>query len=136
MRIRILLADDHKMFREALRMTLETIPGMQVVAEVDNGKSILAQVDSTRPDVVCMDINMPMLSGIEATQLLRIAHPEVRVVGLSAHADPTLVAQMIAAGALGYVVKSNAGHELPKAIDHVMRQQIFLSSEFHDDGAE
>lgn len=131
MKTRVLLADDHELFREALRMTLEMAPGIQVVAEVGSGEALLTAVNNTNPDVVCMDISMPVLNGIEATQLLRMARPDVRVIGLSAHVDPARVAQMIAAGALGYVIKSDAGKELTKAIDHAIHRQIYLSAALH-----
>ena len=116
MTARILLADDHAMVREALRMLLERAAGIDVVAEVANGLAVLDAVSQTQPDVVCMDINMPGMNGIEATRQLLAAHPGLKVIGLSAHADEERIAAMIAAGAVGYVVKSNAGTELLEMI--------------------
>ena len=76
-----------------------------------------------------MDINMPGLNGIEATRLIVAAHPQVRVIGLSAHADPVRVAEMFQAGALGYVLKGSAGQELPQAISRVRDRLAYISPE-------
>lgn len=116
MSLKVLLADDHRIFRNALRMLLEEVPGIDVVAEVADGRKVLDAVRQTRPDVVCMDISMPGLSGIEATRQLLASCPSVKVIGLSAHDDALRTAEMLAAGALEYVVKSNAGVELLAAI--------------------
>ena len=116
MSLKILLADDHRIFRKALRMLLEDVPGIDIVAEVADGRDILAAVSQTRPDMVCMDINMPGLTGIEATRQLLASYPDVKVIGLSAHDDALQSAEMFAAGALEYVVKSNAGVDLLAAI--------------------
>lgn len=129
MKLRVLLADDHAMFRQALRMSLATDPDIEVVAEVEDGHGVLACFDDTHPDVVCMDIDMPRLSGIEATRRLIAAHPEARIVGLSAYSSPLLAAEMIKAGALGYVVKMDAGPQLPIAIRMASRNQTYLGPE-------
>lgn len=129
MKLRVMLADDHAVFREALRMYLELAPDMEVVAEASDGHSVLRSVSQARPDVVCMDLNMPGLNGIETThQLLRI-QPNVRVIGLSASVDLVRVAEMFSAGALGYVLKGSAGAELLAAIRTVSRKQTYLSAE-------
>lgn len=129
MKLRVLLADDHLLFRTALRMSLETLPDIDIVAEVDTGFAAVACVSQRGVDVVCMDINMPGLNGIEATRLIVAAHPQVRVIGLSAHADPVRVADMFRAGALGYVLKGSAGQELPQAIARVRDSLAYISPE-------
>lgn len=129
MKFRVLLADDHAMFRQALRMTLEMASDVEVVAEATNGAGVLRLVGESRPDVVCMDVNMPGLNGVEATRQLLALYPEVKVVGLSCHIDPCLVAEMINAGALGYVVKMSAGADLLPAIHRVSQNQTYLSAE-------
>lgn len=129
MTYRVLLADDHDLFRQALRQTLEAVSDIEVVAEAVNG---LAAIESARvvlPDVVCMDVNMPGLDGIDATLRLLDVQPAVKVIGLSAHFDLRLVARMIGAGAHGYVIKHSAGVELVLAIHTVTQHQTYLSPE-------
>jgi len=130
MKFRVLLADDHAMFRDALRMVLEMAPEVEIVAEAADGRAVLELFGASRPDVVCMDVNMPGLNGVDATRQLLALHPEVRIIGLSCDADPRMVAEMIGAGAHGYVVKMNAGRDLLPAIHRVSQNQIYLSPEF------
>lgn len=129
MKLRVMLADDHAAFREALRMWLELAPDIEVVAEANDGHSVLQGVGQAMPDVVCMDLNMPGLNGIETTRQLLSIQPDVKVIGLSAHVDLFRVAEMFSAGALGYVVKGSAGVELLAAIRRVSRNQSYLSPE-------
>ena len=129
MTLRVLLADDHALFREALRMVLELTPDIEVVAEVENGLQVLERVADSQPDVVCMDLNMPGLNGVDATRQLQRAYPAVKVIGLSAHADLSRVAAICQAGAMGYVVKGRAGSELPDAIRQVAQNQNYFSAE-------
>jgi two-component system NarL family response regulator len=116
MKLRVLLAEDHPLMRAALGVLLEAAPDIEVVAQVANGDQILDAVGRVDPDVVCMDINMPGLNGIEATRQILARHPKLRVVGLSVHAEAAVVAEMLAAGAAAYVLKSNAASELLPAI--------------------
>jgi DNA-binding NarL/FixJ family response regulator len=134
MKLRVLLADDSAMIREILRMILEMAPDIDVVGEVGNGRDVLIAVDKTSPDVVCMDINMPGMNGIEATQQLLAVHPNVKVIGLSVHTDHAQVADIIAAGARGYVVKEDAGSEMLSAIRAVCRCQTYFSRSLGDMG--
>ncbi len=129
MKVRVMLADDHAVFREALRMYLDLAPDIEVVAEATDGRNVLQSVDRARPDVVCMDLNMPGLSGIETTRQLLIIQPNAKVIGLSASVDLVRVAEMFSAGALGYVLKGSAGEELLAAIRSVSNNQSYLSPE-------
>lgn len=124
---RVLLADDHKMFREALRALLEKNPGIEVVGEASDGREVLKLAGETKPEVVCMDVAMPGLNGIEATRRLVAALPGVKVIGLSAYSDQRFAVDMLDAGAAGYVTKAEAGEELLRAIRTVERQQTYLS---------
>lgn len=126
MKLRILLADDHKMFREALRMMLDSTPEFEVVAEVGDGREVLARARQTLPDVVCMDVNMPGLNGIEATRGLVAAQPGVKIIALSANVDQNSVTQMLDAGALAYVGKTGDGSELVRAIHAVRHNKTYL----------
>lgn len=130
MTVRVLLVDDHAMFREAVRMSLAQSPDIQVVAEACDGPAALAALTSNAPDVACIDINLPGQDGIELTRQLLACRPDLRVIGLSAHADPLLVARMLHAGAMGYVSKLHAGQELLPAIQQVARKQTYLGPDF------
>lgn len=128
MKLRIMLADDHALFREALGLFLQAQPDMEVVAEAADGQGVLLRVGECSVDVVCMDIGMRGLSGIETTRELLRRQPGVRVVALSAHIDLARVAAMVAAGALGYVVKGSGGTELLAAIRAASCGQNYFDS--------
>ena len=112
MGLRVMIVDDHKIFRHALAEMLADAPAIDVVAEVGDGAEALARAALCQPDVVCMDISMPRMSGIDATRALRAAQPQIRIVGLSAYAEQHLVGDMLAAGACAYVNKESAATEL------------------------
>lgn len=116
MKTRLLLAEDHLMFRQSLRVLLEQEPDMEVVGEVGDGMELLRCVTAIQPEIVCMDIGLPGLDGIEATRRLRAVAPEIKVIGLSTHTDKHFILEMLQAGALGYVTKNEAGDELLRAI--------------------
>ncbi|MER2625083.1 MAG: response regulator transcription factor [Accumulibacter sp.] len=125
-RIRIVLADDHQMFREALRTMLEKTSDFEIVAEASDGQELIRIARAHDPDIVCMDIGMPGLNGVEATRQLQINHPRTRVIALSAFADQHFVLDMLHAGATGYVTKAEAGDELVRAIRSVQMNRIYL----------
>ena len=121
MRIRVLLADDHRLFRDGLRTLLEQQADLEVVGVAADGQSVLTQVGTCRPNVVLMDVSMPGLNGLEATRHLRADHPDVAVLMLSMHADHRFVVEALRAGALGYVLKDCEISELSAAIRTVFR---------------
>jgi two-component system NarL family response regulator len=127
MTIRIMLADDHRMFRDALCAMLQRVPDIEVVAQADDGKAVLANARRSAPHVVVMDIRMPELDGVKATRQLLAELPSVRVIALSAFADRGFVLEMLGAGATGYVIKAAAGDELIQAIRVVAAGQTYLS---------
>jgi two-component system, NarL family, response regulator DegU len=104
---RLLIADDHTMLREALRRAMEAA-GIVVVGEAGDGEDAIRLVAELRPDVVLMDISMPVLDGVEATRQIHRDHPETKVVVLTMHADASVIKQALAAGAVGYVVKDSS----------------------------
>jgi len=124
--IRILLVDDHKMIREALRMVLEGEASMQVVGEAGDGEAALRLAEENAPDLVIMDVALPGLSGIETTRRLRARLPNVRVMALSTYLEPGVIQQMLDAGASGYISKSEAGFELLNGIACVMAGRSYL----------
>lgn len=126
MAMRIMLVDDHKMFREALRAMLEKEPDMEVVAEAGDGPEAVRLAGESAPDVVCMDIGLPGMNGIETTRRVLAACPQAKIVALSAHSEERYVLDMMQAGAKGYVIKANAGEELLRAIGTVCRNGTYL----------
>jgi DNA-binding NarL/FixJ family response regulator len=129
MSIRIMLVDDHKMLREALRAILEKAGDIELVAEADDGPAALELARALVPDVIVMDIGLVGMSGIEATRRLVAEHPDVKVLGLSTFADRRMVMQMLEAGARGYVVKSAGSEELLRGIREVARDGTYLYAE-------
>jgi DNA-binding NarL/FixJ family response regulator len=106
--IRVLLADDHKVVRDGLRLLIDGQPDMRVVGEAGNGKEALRQAHDLKPDVVVMDLSMPELNGLQATERLKADQPKVKV--------PSYLLQLCKAGAAGYVLKRSAGDDLIHAI--------------------
>ena len=127
--MRILLADDHKLFRDGLRTLFEQKPGIKIVGETDNGRAAVRLARELAPDVVVMDIGMPELNGMEATRQIRAELPRVKVLAVSMHSDRQYVAGMLAAGASGYVLKDSAFAELAEAVAVVMKGGRYLSPE-------
>lgn len=132
MNLRILLADDHQMFREALLILLERNSEFEVVAETGDGLEVIPLVRETSPNIVCMDIDMPDMSGIELTRQIVAAFPLTKVIALSTFADREYVTDMLNAGASGYVTKAAAGAELLRAIDAVSRDRSYLCPDATD----
>lgn len=126
MKIRILLADDHLMFREALCYLLHKQADLEVVAQTGDGLQVVPLACATVPHIVCMDIGMPGLNGIDATRAVLTELPMVKVVALSAYTDQRHVLDMLKAGAHAYVTKVEAGEELLNAIRAVLRGRSYL----------
>ena len=122
---RILLADDHTMFVEALQKVLE--PEFHLVGSVGDGRALLEAAPRLKPDVILLDLSMPLLNGIDAAQQLRQLVPSVKVVFLSMHGDPTYVTEAFRAGASGYVLKRASATELIQAIRIALRGHLYIS---------
>jgi two-component system, NarL family, response regulator NreC len=125
-KLRILLADDHAMVREGLRVLIDGQPGMHVVGQSANGKEVLQQAGVLKPDVVVMDLSMPELNGLQAAEWLKAKHPEIKVVALTAHEDESYLSQLCKAGAVGYVLKRSAGDKLIEAIKIVASGGVYF----------
>ena len=124
---RVLLADDHALVRAGFRTLLESLPGVHVVADTDNGREALHLIEEYRPDIVFMDISMPELNGLEATARVATEFPSVRVVILSMHANEEYVLRALQAGAAGYLLKDADPVELELALTAVARGDTYLS---------
>ena len=127
-RIRILIADDHALVRSGLRMILETEPDLEVVGEAAGGAEALALALAERPDVVLADISMPPPDGIALASLLCEQLPSTRTLVVSMHEEAGLVAQALAAGAAGYVIKRAAPAALIRAVRQVARGETFVDT--------
>jgi DNA-binding NarL/FixJ family response regulator len=127
-KVRVLLADDHTIFREGLRMLLSQEKDLQVVGEAGDGAEAVRLVKELKPHVVVMDIGMPNLNGVEATRQILETAPDVRVLGLSVYRDRRFVVGMLGAGAKGYLLKNCAVEELVLAIRNVMAGHVYVSS--------
>ncbi len=125
--ITVLLAEDHTIVREGLRMLLEAEEDIVVVGEADNGRKAIQLAKKLRPAVVVMDIAMPLLNGLEATRRIRKAIPATKVLILSAHSDEEYVEQVIALGAAGYLIKQTSASYLSKAIREVQKGNTYFS---------
>jgi len=125
--IRVLLADDHTIVRKGLRSLLEGERGIEVVGEAGDGRRAVAKVEELHPDIVVMDIAMPVLNGLEATHQISRRFPEVKVVILTIHDTQQYILHTLRAGASGYVVKRAAPAELVTAIQAAYRGDRFLS---------
>ncbi len=125
---KILLVDDNKIMRDVLRSFLGKQPGLDVVAEAENGRTAIKLTRKFRPDVIVMDIIMPDLNGIDATRRIVEEFPGTKVIALSMHSDRQFVVGMLKAGALGYLLKDCVFEELVPAVRAVLNNQTYLSS--------
>lgn len=130
--VRILLVDDHKIFRDALRSLLEKKPDIKVVGETGNTFEVVELASKTSPHIVCMDIGMPGMNGIETTRRLIEACPSVKVIALSTYSDLRYVMDMIVAGASAYITKAEASDELLRAISAVRNNRKYFCSDVAD----
>jgi two-component system, NarL family, response regulator NreC len=125
-RIRVLLADDHAAVREALAVLINSQPDMEVVAQAGDGDGAVEQARQIRPDVVVVDVSMPVMSGLEVTVALKHALPATRIVALTRHAEYQYVQELLRAGANGYVLKQSPSRDLLQAIRVVAGGKSFL----------
>lgn len=127
--ITILIADDHTLVRETWSFILNTDPRFTVVAECGSGEEAVELSKKLRPQVVIMDINLPGINGIEATQLIRKYSPASRILGVSLHTQPTYARKMIQKGAMGYVTKNSSREEMFKAIMEIQSGKKYICEE-------
>lgn len=125
-KLRIILADDHKLIREGLRMLVNSQADMEVVGEADNGRIAITLAHELQPDVVVMDVSMPELNGLKATEKLKELFPSIKILTLTRHMDEGYLKQLLEAGASGYVLKQSASEELVRAIHAVVNGQTYL----------
>jgi len=125
-KIRILIADDHSIVREGVRMILAGQEDFEVVGEAATGRQALEQARAIKPDIVVMDISMPDMTGIQATEKIRKELPQVQVLGLTMHEEDSYVFELLKVGASGYVLKRAAAEDLVSAVRATHRGEAFL----------
>lgn len=126
---RLLIADDHKMFREGLSSLLHQQEGIQVMAEAGNGEEIRTALKTKSIDVILMDIDMGDTNGIEMTSEIKLNHPDVKVLAVSMHEEKNYVLKMLEAGASGYILKNAGKEEIINAIETIASGNTFFSSQ-------
>jgi len=126
--VRVLIADDHELIRRGLRELLQRDPSCQVCGEAQDGLQAVQMAKQLKPQIVALDISMPALNGLEATRQIRKAVPEVEVLILTVHHSEQLVHDVLAAGARGYLLKSDAARDLMAAVDSLRLHRPFFTS--------
>lgn len=130
--IKVIIADDHKLVREAWNLLLSRDKRLSIIAICENGSQAIEACKTLSPDVVLMDINMEPISGIEATRSIREFTEEIRIIGISVHTDLPYINALMSAGANGYVTKNSSGEEMVKAILLVMDGKQYFCKEIAD----
>jgi len=127
MTVRLILGDDHKMFRDGLRPLLARHRDLEVVGEASDGREVVELAEALRPDLVILDVSMPVLNGVEAARRIRRLDPGIRVAMLSMHSDRRFVLESLNAGATAYLLKDDAFEDLVRAIPRIMAGQVVLA---------
>ncbi len=128
MEIKVAIADDHKIFRKGVILSLRHYSNIRFVLEADNGEDLLNQLDEAKPDVVLMDLRMPVKDGIEATKFMNKHYPNIAVIVLTMHEDDRFVTHLMENGANGYLLKSTDPSEIKKAITDVVTKGYYLNN--------
>lgn len=128
-KIKITIVDDHALFRNGLKILLNAHPEMEVISEASNGKEFLETLKENTPDIVLMDISMPVMNGIEASEIATQSHPELKIIALSMFGEEEYYYKMINAGAKGFLLKNSEINEVTEAILQVQKGNSFFSQE-------
>ena len=123
---RVMFADDHHVMREGVIELISSQPGIQVIGEADNGREAIEKARKLRPDVIVMDVSMPVMDGIEATRCIKSEMPHIRVVGLSMHEDEPILSKFLESGGEAFINKTASSAELSKAIYGTSKEKEFL----------
>jgi signal transduction histidine kinase len=127
--MKLLLVDDHESIRKSLRQLIELKKDFQIVGEGANGSEAIDRVEALAPDIVLMDMNMPVMDGVQATRIIKERHPDIQVLALTAFADMSLVSEMVKAGASGYLLKGGSSKELLESLQAIARGKGALDKE-------
>ncbi|MCW8870977.1 MAG: response regulator [Proteobacteria bacterium] len=129
MKIKLLLVDDHDIVRTGIKMVIEKMADIKIIGEATNGQQAIDMAQDLKPDVVLMDINMPRISGLEATRRIAQSDPYIRIIILTIHAQNPYPKQLLDAGATGYLTKGCAAEELESAIRQVYAGQRYVGTD-------
>jgi DNA-binding NarL/FixJ family response regulator len=129
--IRVVMADDHEIFRDGFKLMLSRNKDIELIAEAENGRDLVELVGTHSPDVVVTDIKMPIMDGIEATRVIKSKHPQIGIIGLSMFDEDDLIIEMLDAGALGYLLKNADKDEVAAAIQAVFRGDHYYCRSTH-----
>lgn len=124
--VRILIADDHAIVRQGLKLLIDSQPDMKVIAEAASGDAVLEQAAAVKPDIVVMDISMPGINGLLATRMLKQRQPDTTIIALTRHEEKTYLEELLRAGASAYVLKQSAPTEFLRAVRAVAAGGIYL----------
>jgi DNA-binding NarL/FixJ family response regulator len=127
--LNIFLTDDHQIIIDGLRLLINSVEGMQVIGDANNGKEAIELLEVLDADVVLMDIDMPVMNGLDATKAIKTRHHNIKVIILSMHCDSGMVKELIGIGADGYVLKNASKEELIQAITKVASGQQYFSTD-------
>lgn len=127
MAIRILITDDHQLFREGIANLLAASPQIEIVGQAENGQEAIEKARKLKPDIVMMDLSLPVINGVDATRILHKELPETKVLVLSMHADKNYIKEALEAGAFGYLFKDCTYDQLIEAINTVYQGKKYLS---------
>ncbi len=125
---KILIADDHPIFREGLCALISKLPGLEIVGEAENGQIAIEKARQLQPNIILMDLTMPIMNGTEATRVIKQRQPSIKIIALTAHKTHDHVEATLSAGASGYVLKDDSSNTLLHAIESIVRDEIYLSS--------
>ena len=127
--IRVLIADDHQLLLDGIATLLQSFPGVELVGQASDGQQAVLQFLALQPDVTLMDLQMPVMSGLDAITAIRAQHPRARIIVLTTYKGDTLVGRAVQAGACGYLLKSSLRHELLAAIQAVHAGRRYIAPE-------
>lgn len=126
--IKVAIADDHKIFRKGVILSLKQYPDIEFVYEADNGEDLIAFIQQSPPNVVLLDLRMPKKDGIETTKYLTKEYPQVKILILTMYEDERFVGHLMESGANGYLLKNTEPSEIKKALDDVMKNGFYLNN--------
>jgi len=119
-KIKVIIADDHSLFRKGLISIIEEFDNIEIIGEAENGKLLIEKIQQDKPDVILMDLKMPVMDGIEATRYIKHHHPEIKVIILTMYDDEKFILHLIELGANGYLLKNTSSLEVEKTIKKVI----------------
>lgn len=131
-KIKICIVDDHELFRIGMRSILNDIPNIKIIYEASNGIELLKKIETNLPDIIFMDINMPILNGIETTSIIREKYPNIKIIVLTAYNEASCFKKMVNMRIQGFINKSASKLEILTALNHVINGLTYISSDLFD----